>query len=83
MIDEKSKNSRFLGLFFLGNFIFCYPILTLFNSSIMVLGIPVLFLFLFSAWLGLICLMIVGTEISPRILLNKPTVSEDKKDLQT
>ena len=57
MIDEKSKTSRFIGLFFLGNFLFCYPVLTLFNLNIMILGIPVFFLFFFLAWLGLISLI--------------------------
>jgi hypothetical protein len=83
MIDEKSKTSRFVGLFFLGNFLFCYPVLTLFNSNIMILGIPIFFLFFFLAWLGLISLMIVGTETSPRILMNKSTFSEDKSDSKT
>lgn len=83
MIDGKSKTSRFLGVFFLGNFLFSYPVLTLFNSNIMVLGIPVFFLFFLLAWLGLISLMIVSTETSPRILVNKPNFSEDKIDSQT
>ena len=49
----------------------------------MVLGIPVFFLFFLLAWLGLISLMIVSTETSPRILVNKPNFSEDKIDSQT
>ena len=66
MIDEKSKTSQFIGLFLLGNFLFCYPVLTLFNFPTMFLGIPVFFLYLFSAWLGLIGLVILCTETGKR-----------------
>ncbi len=54
MIDEKSKTNRFVGLFLLGNFLFSYPVMTLFNTSIDYLGIPRFFFFMFSAWLLLI-----------------------------
>ncbi len=80
MIDEKSKISRFIGLFLLGNFLFCYPVMTLFNTKAVFLGIPILFLFLFSAWLILISLMIICAETSPRIHLKKPIPQKRKKD---
>lgn len=62
MNNEKSKSNLFICLFLLGNFLFSYPILTLFNIKTIVLGIPVFFFYMFSAWVGLIILMIVCTE---------------------
>jgi len=71
MIDEKSKTSRFIGIFLLSNFLFCYPVLTLFNIKTIFFGVPVFFFFLFSAWLGLIGLLMICAETSPRIQLSK------------
>lgn len=79
MVDEKSKISRFIGLFLFGNFLFCYPVMTLFNTKAVFLGIPIFFLFLFSAWLVLISLMIICAETSPRIHLKK-SIHQKKKD---
>jgi hypothetical protein len=67
MIDEKLKTSRFIALFFLGNFLFCYPVMTLFNTTAVFLGIPIFFLFMFSAWLVLIGLAIICAESDPKI----------------
>jgi hypothetical protein len=72
MLDEKSKTSRFIGLFLLGNFLFCYPVLTLFDLPVMISGIPIFFLFIFSAWLGLICLILICAETSPKIQMEDP-----------
>jgi hypothetical protein len=79
MLDEKSKTSRFIGLFLLGNFLYCYPVLTLFNVPATVFGIPVFFLFFFSAWIGLICLMLVCAETSPKINMEDP-LQPDKQN---
>ncbi len=76
MLDEKSKTSRFIGLFLLGNFLYCYPVLTLFNVPAMVFGIPIFFLFFFSAWLGLIILVLVCAESSPEIQIDDPLLPE-------
>ncbi len=57
-MDEKSRTNRFIGLLLLGNFLFCYPILTLFNSNRIVFGVPLFFLYFFFAWILLIVLMI-------------------------
>jgi len=32
-MEKKSKTHQFIGLFLLGNFLFSYPILTLFNTT--------------------------------------------------
>jgi hypothetical protein len=48
------RNERLVALFLLGLLLYNYPILTLFNVPRLVLGVPVLYLYLFVAWLGVI-----------------------------
>ncbi len=66
MIDDRSKTGRLIGLFLLGCVLFNYPILTMFNLKILLFGIPMLYLYLFSVWLGLIVLIILVTKIRTR-----------------
>jgi len=80
MIDEKSKTSRFVGLFLLGNSLFCYPVMTLFNKTAVFLGIPIFFFFMFSAWLVLIGLMIICAESDPKIHLDESESTVDRID---
>lgn len=80
MINEKLKTSRFVALFFFGNFLFCYPVLTLFNTTAVFLGIPIFFFFMFSAWLVLIGLMIICAEGEPKIHLDKSESTVDRID---
>jgi hypothetical protein len=48
---------RLGGLFLLGCVLFNYPVLFLFNHPVRVLGIPLLYLYLFAAWAALVALM--------------------------
>ena len=48
---------RLAALFLLGCALFNYPLLALFNRSGEVLGIPLLYAFLFGGWILLIALM--------------------------
>ncbi len=70
MVNEKSKTNRFVGLFLLANFLFSYPVMTLFNAQSAFWGIPIFFFFMFMAWLLLIVLMIICVEKNPRIQTN-------------
>lgn len=55
---EPDKNAARLGaLCMLGCLLFNYPILALFNLPVAVFGIPVLYVFIFTAWALLIVLM--------------------------
>ncbi len=56
------KNRRLAGLFLLGGVLFNYPILSLFNLKVMLFGIPVLYLYIFSLWTLLILLIAVVTS---------------------
>ena len=57
MSDFESKGPRFVALCMLGMLLFNYPILTLFNVSGTLFGVPVLYAYIFIAWTGLIALM--------------------------
>lgn len=50
---------RLVALFLLGCLLFSYPLLSLFNVGGTVLGIPLLYAYLFGAWAALIVLMIL------------------------
>ncbi|MEA3230315.1 MAG: hypothetical protein U9Q05_00980 [Thermodesulfobacteriota bacterium] len=69
MSNDHSKNGRLIAVFFLGVLLLTYPILTLFDHSILLFGIPLLFLYLFAVWAGLIGL--IGL-ITRRALRNRP-----------
>ncbi len=53
---------RLAALFLLGCALFNYPLLALFNRPADVFGIPLLYAFIFGAWLALIALMAVAIE---------------------
>jgi predicted permease len=53
---------RLVALFLLGCLLFNFPLLALFNKSGEVLGIPLLYAYIFFVWLALIVLMAVATE---------------------
>ena len=51
------KSERLVGLALLGLLLFNYPLLSLFSSEGSVLGIPVLYAYLFAAWTTVIALV--------------------------
>ena len=66
MISENIKNKRLFCLFLLGWLIFNYPIISLFNHELFIFGIPILFVFLFFAWILIIIAMVFITRIHPK-----------------
>jgi hypothetical protein len=48
------RNERLVALFLLGLLLFNYPLLAMFNHPRLVGGIPLLYLYLFLAWIGVI-----------------------------
>ncbi len=56
-MSEDTKAQRFVALCMLGVVAFNYPILALFNVPGTLLGVPVLYAYLFIAWAVLIALM--------------------------
>jgi len=57
MTEFESKGQRFIALCMLGIVLFNYPILALFNVPGVLLGVPVLYAYVFIAWAALIALM--------------------------
>ena len=57
MTPESIKGRRLVGLFLLGFVLFNYPIISLFNIEVELLGVPVLYYYCFGAWLLVIVLI--------------------------
>jgi hypothetical protein len=64
MTNDSVKNKRLIGIFLLGCLFFNYPLLSLFSSERTLLGIPFLYLFIFSVWSVMIVLLIAATHRS-------------------
>ena len=62
MIRPSIKGQRLVALFLLGVLLLNYPLLNLFAGPSEVLGIPVLYAFVFAVWALLIGLMALVVE---------------------
>ena len=62
MIRPSLKGQRLVALFLLGFFLLNYPLLNLFASTSQVMGIPVLYAYVFAVWALLIGLMALVVE---------------------
>lgn len=62
MAQRALDAQRLVALFILGCLLFSYPLMSLFNVAGTVAGIPVLYVYLFGAWAGLIGLMVLIVE---------------------
>ena len=56
------RGTQLACLFLLGFLLFNFPLLALFNAHATVFGLPVLYAYLFAAWLLLIVLLAVVME---------------------
>jgi len=56
------KTQRLVALFLLGVVLFNYPLLALFNRASETFGIPVLYVYIFTAWALLIALLALVIE---------------------
>ena len=56
------RGQRLAALCLLGVLLFSYPLLSVFNVPASVAGIPVLYVYFFSAWAALIGLMAIVAE---------------------
>ena len=61
-MSEESKGPRFVAICMLGMVLFNFPILALFNVGGTLLGVPVLYAYVFLAWAALIALMALVAE---------------------
>lgn len=57
MIRSQLTAQRLAAMFLLGWLLFNYPLLALFNKVAAIAGVPVLYAYIFLAWLGFIALV--------------------------
>ena len=57
MRSDVSATARVIAVFLLGCLAFGYPLLALFNVPTTVIGVPALYLYVFSTWAALILLI--------------------------
>ena len=50
MTRDNKQNKRLVALFLFGCVLLNYPILSLFNLEIMIFGLPLLYVYIFSIW---------------------------------
>jgi hypothetical protein len=62
MLRSRLTAQRLAALFLLGCALFNYPMLALFNHAVDVIGIPLLYAYIFGSWLMLIVLMAIVIE---------------------
>jgi len=62
MIRPSIKGQRLVALFLLGVLLLNYPLLNLFANTGVVLGVPVLYAYVFAVWALLIGLMALVVE---------------------
>jgi hypothetical protein len=65
MTRDKTNGRRLVGLFLLSLLLFNYPLLCLFNKTVLFMGIPVLALYLFGTWTLIILLMLIISRSNP------------------
>jgi len=61
-MEGKAKEQRFIALCMLGLVLFNFPVLALFNVDATLLGVPLLYAYLFVAWAFLIAILAYVAE---------------------
>jgi len=61
MTGETVRTKRLIGLFLLGYLLFNYPLISLVNLPVLIWSIPVLYAYIFGAWVLLILLVALVT----------------------
>lgn len=59
-----NKGERLVALFLVGILLFNYPVLAVFNRAIDVAGIPLVYVYIFTAWAAFIALLALVIERS-------------------
>ncbi len=69
MPSGSPRNRRLSALFWLGLLLFNYPLLSLFDVPVIILGVPLLYGYLFGVWLLLIFLLALTARSRPTLPL--------------
>lgn len=62
MYRNRLNAQRLAAVFLVGCLLFNYPLLALFNKAAVVLGVPLLYAYIFIVWLGIIGLIALIVE---------------------
>jgi predicted permease len=62
MIGPTLKGQRLVALFLFGCLLFNYPVLSLFTGDARLLGIPLIYFYVFAAWAAIITVMALTVE---------------------
>ncbi len=62
MIGPTLKGQRLVALFLLGCLLFNFPLLALFAGNARIWGIPLIYFYIFAAWIAIIALMALIIE---------------------
>jgi hypothetical protein len=62
VVRSSLKGQRLAALFLLGCLLLNYPLVSLFAGATRVLGVPLLYVYVFVAWVALIALMALVIE---------------------
>jgi hypothetical protein len=62
MNKQQLKDQRLAALFLIGCLLFNYPLLSLFSVEGMIWGVPIFYIYIFTAWAALIGLMAIVIE---------------------
>jgi len=62
MIGPTLKGQRLVALFLLGCLLFNFPLLSLFAGTGRIWGIPLIYFYVFAAWISIIALMALIIE---------------------
>jgi hypothetical protein len=62
MNEHKPKDQQLTALFLAGCLLFNYPLLSIFSQEGLIWGVPVLYVYIFTAWAALIGLMAIVIE---------------------
>ena len=72
MTRDKINGRRLVGLFLLGMLLFNFPLIYLFNRPLLILGIPILYLYLFAAWTLIVFLTLIIGRAKPDTMIVDP-----------
>jgi len=62
METKNRKSMQLVGVFFLALVFFNYPIMSLFNTGTLVMGVPLFYICLFTGWSVIILLILLTME---------------------
>lgn len=66
MSPDSRKNRMLAGVFLLGWVLLNYPILSIFNLPALWAGVPLLYAYVFAAWILIVVLLAAITRSGPR-----------------